>query len=69
MPGIGTSGLMSGDWKRSEGPSQDRWQPRQSSTLQRKQAGSVNPAVIGHFSSVCERFGGLPYAVRGTREW
>jgi pimeloyl-ACP methyl ester carboxylesterase len=34
MPGIGTSGLMSGDWKRSESPSQDRRQPRQSSTLQ-----------------------------------
>ena len=56
MPGIGTSGLMSGDWKRSEGPSQDRWQPRQSSTLQREPVRVVNAAIIGHFSGVYHPF-------------
>ena len=59
MPGIGTSGLMSGDWKRSEGPSQDRWQPRQSSTLQREPVRVVNAAIIGHFSVCTIRFDGF----------
>jgi hypothetical protein len=68
MPGIGTSGLMSGDWKRSEGPPPDRWQPRQSSTLPREPVRVVNTAVSGYFSDVYDRVRWLPYEVRETRE-
>jgi hypothetical protein len=69
MPGIGTSGLMSGDWKRSWGPSQDRRQPRQSSTLPREPVGVVNAAIIGQTSGVCDPICWLPHEVRGPREW
>jgi RNA-directed DNA polymerase len=50
------------------GSVQDRWQPRQSSTLQRVRVRAVNPAISGHFSGVHLRVRWLLNEVRGMRE-